>query len=63
MDEKRTGKDIERQGAILGGGGVLIALIGLGSGDPFAVPALVIGVAIGLVGLVMWGAGLTRGNR
>jgi hypothetical protein len=44
----------EREGAIIGVLGLLVALFGL-AGSP---PALVIGLVFAVIGAIMWGAGM-----
>lgn len=50
---------VERQGQVVGGGGVLLALLGLATSQGAAV---VIGVVVAVVGLVMWAAGMARSD-
>jgi hypothetical protein len=56
--ERRTGGDLQRQGFVAGLAGVLIFLFGV-SVSPWL---LLLGAVVALVGLVMWGAGLVRGD-
>lgn len=54
---RKTAQEREKEGALLGGAGVLIAVIGL-AGELAPVAAL--GGVVALLGLVMWGAAMAR---
>ena len=56
---RKTGAEWERDGKIYGGLGLIAVLLGL-AGD---LPAIIaIGALVAVVGLVMFGAGITRRN-
>lgn len=54
---RKSASDITNTGATVGGGGLLLAVVGLFSEIPGVV---VMGMIVAVVGLVMWGAGLAR---
>lgn len=63
MSEKKTGRtggDLQRQGGLMGIAGVLIFLFGRTL--PNATLVVFLGAALAVIGLVMWGAGLVRGD-
>lgn len=57
---RRTGGDLQRQGGLTGIAGVVVFLFGRALPDATAVVAL--GAVLAVIGLVMWGAGLVRGD-
>jgi hypothetical protein len=54
MDNQGGARGREREGAIIGVLGLLIALFGL-AGSP---PAIVLGLVVAVIGAIMWGAGM-----
>jgi hypothetical protein len=54
MDNQGSARGREREGAIIGVLGLLIALFGL-AGSP---PAIVLGLVFAVIGAIMWGAGM-----
>jgi hypothetical protein len=54
MSQRKTAEGREREGAIIGVLGLVIALFGL-AGSP---TALVLGLVAAVIGAIMWGAGM-----